>query len=106
MISERQSQTEDNLRATHFFCIRVQDEEVRRKAALVQEHVVLEDPTLRSCAMPGELLHVTLAMVKLDTTQAIQNAGNLLNLSTGKSEGGVRFPVSLKVNSCEGSQHV
>ncbi|KAG0710823.1 Leukocyte receptor cluster member 9 [Chionoecetes opilio] len=78
MISERQSQTEDQLRATHFFCIRVDSEEVRREVASVQEQVVREDPTLRSCTMPGELLHVTLAMLKLDSFQAIHEAGNLL----------------------------
>lgn len=77
-ISERQSQKEEPLRATHFFCIRVTNEEVRRRVGEVQEHVVREDPTLRSCAMPGELLHVTLAMVKLESFQAILEAGNLL----------------------------
>lgn len=78
LISEGQSLKDEPLRASHFFCIRVNDEEVRRRVALVQESVVQEDPTLRSCAMPGELLHITLAMVKLDSYQAIHEAGNLL----------------------------
>lgn len=78
LISEGQSLKDEPLRASHFFCIRVNDEEVRRRVALVQESVVQEDPTLRSCAMPGELLHITLAMVKLDSYQAIHEAGDLL----------------------------
>lgn len=78
IISQGQSLKGEPLRASHFFCIRVNDEEVRRRVALVQESVVQEDPVLRSCVMPGELLHITLAMVKLDSFQAIHEAGNLL----------------------------
>lgn len=78
MISQGQSQKDEPLRATHFFCIRVNDDEVRRRVAEVQETVVREDPALRSCAMPGELLHITLAMVKLDSYHAVHEAQNLL----------------------------
>lgn len=77
MILHEQSQ-KNELRATHFFCIRVNNDEVRRRVGLVQESVMREDPTLRSCVMPSELLHITLAMVKLDSFQAIHEAGDLL----------------------------
>ncbi|XP_045588792.1 leukocyte receptor cluster member 9-like [Procambarus clarkii] len=66
------------LRATHFFCIRITNDEVRRASLEVQEHVVQEEPVLRSCTMPSELLHVTLAMVKLETPEAMTHAINIL----------------------------
>lgn len=66
------------LRATHFFCIRVENYKVKSSTAIVQEHVVREEPVLRSCIMPTELLHVTLAMVRVDTPKALLDAINVL----------------------------
>lgn len=66
------------LRATHFLCIKVKDKDVKSMAAKVQEHVIQEEPILRNCAMPNELLHVTLAMVRCDTPEAVIEVDNIL----------------------------
>lgn len=65
---------EERLRSTHFFCIRVENEAVKTTTATVQEQVVREEPVLRSCTMPSELLHVTLAMVRIETPEVLRDA--------------------------------
>lgn len=68
----------DFLRATHFLCIKVNDEQVKSLAAEVQDHVIQGEPVLRSCAMPNEILHVTLAMVRCDSPEAILEVNQML----------------------------
>ncbi|KAK3862611.1 hypothetical protein Pcinc_031545 [Petrolisthes cinctipes] len=83
MATACQKAKEEQLRATHFFCVRVNSEEVRQAVATVQEKVVQEEPVLRSCAMPGEILHITLAMVNFATPDALLEGMNLLQKVQG-----------------------
>lgn len=66
------------LRATHFLCIKVKNEAVKSMAAEVQDHVIQQEPVLRSCAMPNEILHVTLAMVRCDSPEAVLEVSKML----------------------------
>ncbi|XP_047484950.1 uncharacterized protein LOC125036400 [Penaeus chinensis] len=66
------------LRATHFLCIKVKNEEVKSVATEVQDHVIQQEPVLRSCAMPNEILHVTLAMVRCESPEAVLEVSNML----------------------------
>ncbi|KAG7161710.1 uncharacterized protein LOC121874683 [Homarus americanus] len=85
-ICEGQGPKEVFLRATHFFCIKVKNDQVKSTAAKVQEYVVQGEPVLRSCVMPNELLHVTLAMVRIETPEAMTEAVNILNDLQGRIE--------------------
>ncbi|XP_037797333.1 uncharacterized protein LOC119592540 [Penaeus monodon] len=66
------------LRATHFLCIKVKNEKIKSMATEVQDHVIQQEPVLRSCAMPNELLHVTLAMVRCESPEAVLEVSNIL----------------------------
>ncbi|KAK7071939.1 Solute carrier 7 member 3, partial [Halocaridina rubra] len=68
----------DKLRATHFLCIRVHNEEVKNAVAEVQEQIIMAEPVLRSCAMPTELMHVTLAMIRINSPDAMVALTDLL----------------------------
>ncbi|KAK8737249.1 hypothetical protein OTU49_004405 [Cherax quadricarinatus] len=76
-IRSRETQRE-LLRATHFFCIRIKSAEIKARISKVQEHVVQEEPVLRSCTMPSDLLHVTLAMIKIETPEAMSDIIDML----------------------------
>ncbi|XP_068215768.1 uncharacterized protein [Palaemon carinicauda] len=68
----------DQLRASHFLCIRVYNNELMNIALEVQEKIIQQEPVLRSCAMPFELFHVTLAMVRIDNPDAMSALIDLL----------------------------
>ena len=70
---------EELLRASHFLCIKVKNPSVISGAQSVQECVYMEDPSLRDCAMPPELLHVTLSMIKCDSDEAVEELGTFLD---------------------------
>lgn len=75
---QTQQQEYDQLRASHFLCIRLYNEEVTNIALEVQEKIIEQEPVLRSCAMPTELLHVTLAMIRIDGPEAMTKLIELL----------------------------
>ncbi|KAA0183359.1 putative zinc finger protein [Hyalella azteca] len=67
-----------NLRASHFLCIKVTNDELKQLARTVQHDVVMADPTLRSCVMPTDLFHVTLTMLRCNSMTAVVRVSNLL----------------------------
>ncbi|KAL7647024.1 UNVERIFIED_CONTAM: hypothetical protein RMT77_002281 [Armadillidium vulgare] len=80
-LSDAQEKVEHNksLRATHFLCIKIDNEQLAKQVTEVQDHVISGDVMLRSCAMPSEILHVTLAMIKCDDDSAVESVSELLN---------------------------
>lgn len=68
----------EKLRATHFLCIRIQNEALAEIVCRVQETVIKCDPLLRSCAMPAEILHITLAMIKCESASSVNEVSALL----------------------------
>ncbi|XP_066949743.1 leukocyte receptor cluster member 9-like [Macrobrachium rosenbergii] len=75
---QAQKQEYDRLRASHFLCIRVYNEELKNFALEVQEKIIEQEPVLRSCAMPAELLHVTLALIRIDGPEGMSKLVGLL----------------------------
>ncbi|XP_064102714.1 uncharacterized protein LOC135212888 [Macrobrachium nipponense] len=75
---QTQKQEYDQLRASHFLCIRVYNDELKNIALEVQESIIEQEPVLRNCAMPTELFHVTLAMIRIDDPEAMLKLIELL----------------------------
>ncbi|XP_064110984.1 uncharacterized protein LOC135218539 [Macrobrachium nipponense] len=75
---QAEKQEYDQLRASHFLCIRLYNEELKNIALEVQENIIEQEPVLRSCAMPTELFHVTLAMIRIDDPEAMTELIELL----------------------------
>lgn len=84
---EIRTKLEERLRATHFLCIKVNDSDVRQEIAKVQDSVCHKDPSLMSCAMPQELLHITFVMVKCNDQAAIEKIALLLKQLRTKLSG-------------------
>ncbi|CAL4190628.1 unnamed protein product [Meganyctiphanes norvegica] len=66
-------------RATHFLCIRVQNNDLARAVHNVQLKVIENDDSLRNCIMPTEILHITLAMVHCHSPESIIAVTSLMN---------------------------
>lgn len=68
-----------SLRASHFLCIKIDNKDLANQVKMVQDHVISGDVMLRSCAMPSEILHVTLAMIKCEDDSAVDSVSELLD---------------------------
>ncbi|PAA86058.1 hypothetical protein BOX15_Mlig008737g1, partial [Macrostomum lignano] len=74
----------DLLRPNFFVCVRVVDPAVASAAAAVQASIVRQQPAFASCCIPPEMLHCTLATLRLDSAEQVSACSAAL--SAARSE--------------------
>ena len=67
-----------NDRPTHFVCIHITDEEITSNVQKIQDNVTNHYPQLADCCLPLTALHVTLCMVRLETSSHLDIARTVL----------------------------
>ena len=68
----------NEVRPTHFVCIRVTDQYVASSVEKIQEHVVKHSPELSDACLPLTVLHVTICMMQLNNPSHISTARKVM----------------------------
>ncbi len=68
-------------RPTHFLCLRVTDSEILGRVAATHSKISALNSEYADCLTPPELLHITLAVLGLDTEEKVQHAVETLEFS-------------------------
>ena len=71
-------QTKYSDRPTHFVCLHITDENVKRNVRKIQDHLLSHTPQLSEGCLPVNALHVTLCMVQLKKEEDIEKAKALM----------------------------
>ncbi|CAG0884608.1 unnamed protein product [Darwinula stevensoni] len=84
-------------RSTHFLAIRITNPAIVAKAIEIHDHIASMEPTLRECCMRRGLFHVTLGMLRLDGSFAVEEARRRVEDLRATLEKTCREDATLKV---------
>eukprot|EP00092_Neocalanus_flemingeri_P007615 GFUD01008218.1.p1 GENE.GFUD01008218.1~~GFUD01008218.1.p1 ORF type:complete len:348 (+),score=131.18 GFUD01008218.1:329-1372(+) len=65
-------------RSTHFIAIKISDKDIIENVTKVQNQIIEKEEILQDCCMKKGLLHITLAMVRLEGQEGIEEATKMM----------------------------
>jgi 2'-5' RNA ligase len=76
--AEFKSTIPDEERSTHFIAIRITEPEIIENAIKIQQHMVQQEEAIGDCCMGSGLFHMTLAMMRLNGQEGIDEATKMV----------------------------
>ena len=66
-------------RSTHFIAIKINNPEIVENVCKVQEEIINHEEILQDCCMKKGLFHITIAMIRLEGTEGVNNAKKMMH---------------------------